>query len=135
MTAIVAALLLTAAAVGLDGWLLHSDRAADVLTPDPQRVVQNFVVTVAARRPEAATQYLAAEDAGTVRELRELGDALLAHHGDFRFADSEVERTGDTAEVRAHLRTARDKTLQRRFRLIRDPRTRLWKIAEFDLRA
>jgi hypothetical protein len=134
MTAILAALLLAAGALGLDAWLLRGDGAADVLTPTPEKVVQGFVGHLAARRPESAETLLAepARDARAVERMRAWAATLHARHGDFRFAEAETTRAGDAADVRASLRTARDGAVERHFQLRRDPRTRLWKITRFD---
>jgi hypothetical protein len=132
MSAIVAVVLLTAAAVGLDAWLVWSGRALDILTPAPERVVQSFVGAIAAKRPNPAATHLA-------RELRVDGAArvaaldaeLRARHGGYRFEDADAEREGDGAVVRARLRTPRGESLEQVFALARDPETRVWKIVAF----
>lgn len=137
MIPIVAALFLTAAALGADAWLVRTDKALDLVTPEPSKVVQGFVGALAAGRPEIAEHQLASEtraDDATER-LRAWAEALRARHGDFRFEDGEPQQDGDLAEVLARLRTARDGTLERRFRLARDPESRLWKITAYEERA
>jgi hypothetical protein len=130
MTAILAAVALTAAALGLNAWLVRTDTALDLITPEPVRVVQAFVAALAARRPESAATHLAhAED----NDLRDLASALRSRHGDYRFENGDARRQGEEANVRARLRTERDGTIERSFRLAREPRSRLWKITESDL--
>ena len=135
MKAILAAVVLTMAAVGLDAWLLRSDGAADLLTPEPTRVVQAFIAALAANRPESARQYVVGgdQDAGATERLRRAADALRARVGRYRFDEAEARREGDTAEVAAHLRADRGAAMDRAFRLTRAPDTRLWKIAAFEL--
>ena len=127
MTAIIGALLLTAAALGLDAWLVATDRALDLLTPGPERVVHGLVGTLAARRPVSAATYVAEEPEAEAR-LRRLDDSLRARHGDYRFHHADVTRAGETAEVQARLRSSRGETFSRPFTLARDPATRLWKV-------
>lgn len=124
MTAIVAALLVSAAALRLNVWLVRADRAVDLITPEPQRVVQSFVGALAAHRPESARGELA-EDVRDAVEVRRLDAMLRARHGDYRFAGAETSREGEAATVRATLDTARDGPVEQRFRLARDRRTRL----------
>ena len=136
MTAIVAAIVLTAAALSLNAWLLRFEPAAGVLTPEPERVVQSFVGTVIARRPGAAEAYLAEdlrESSASADRLRSIGTELRARHGAVRFEDADTRRDGETAEVRVRLATTRDGVIERPFRLTRDPHSRLWKIADFHL--
>jgi hypothetical protein len=129
MTAIIGALVLTAAALGVTGWLVTTDRALDLLTPGPERVVQTLVGTLAARRTGSAATQMAEEvriDADA--RLKALDEALRARHGDYRFEDAAVTRRDGTAEVRAHLRSSRGETFSHPFTLVRDPAMRLWKI-------
>ena len=129
MSAIVAALALTLGALAVNGWLAHLDRGLDVLTPEPARVVQSFVGALAARRPASAAQQLAesARTAATIARLREL--AASDERG--RFVDASTDRSGETAIVRARLRTAHGIEV-RDLALARDPDSRLWKITRFD---
>jgi len=133
MTAIVAALLLTAGTVGLTAWLVHVETIADLLTPEPQRVVQSFVSALGAGRAESAAQHLAtdARDATALARLRAAATAAER----LRFEDADAQREGDHAEVRAQLSTPRRPVVERRFRLVRQPDSRLWKITHFDLGA
>jgi hypothetical protein len=131
MKAIVAVVLLTAAAFGVTAWLVHGDRALSVLTPSPGRVVQTFVGALAAHRSGPAEAQLAEP----VREpalIQRLDRELRERHGDYRFAGAESTGDGERAEVRAELRTRRDGIIQRRFRLERDPRTRLWRVVDVE---
>jgi hypothetical protein len=58
---------------------------------------------------------------------------MRTRHQSVRFENADSERDGDTAEVRARLATSRDGILQRRFRLVRAPGSRSWKITHFEL--
>ncbi|HYE89587.1 MAG TPA: hypothetical protein VEA38_01150 [Terriglobales bacterium] len=127
MKAILAALALTGAALGLDAALLRSDAAREVLVPDPVRVVQSVVGALAARRVETAHAH-ADESSVSEDDLAAWAAALRAEHGDFRFEDAVERRAGDAAEVRTRLHTERTKTVERTFRLTRDPSTDLWKV-------
>ena len=130
MTAIVAALLFTAAAVGLTASMLPHDTAADLLTPEPTRVVQSFVSALAARRAVSAEQYLAkgARDAAALARLR-----AAAAGERLRVEGADMLRHGDVADVRAQLSTGSQPAVERRFRLMRDAESRLWKITHFEL--
>ena len=116
---------------------MRTDTALDLVTPEPAKVVQGFVSMRAAGRPESAEHQFATEarDGGAVERLRAWAEALHERHGDFRFEDGEPQHDGDVAEVRARLRTARDGTVERRFRLVREADSRLWRIADFEERA
>ena len=130
MNAIVAAVLLTAAAVGLTAWLLPADTVADLLTPEPTRVVQSFVSALGAGRADSAEQHLAASarDPETRARLR------AAAAGDrIRIEDADALRHGDAADVRAQISIGREPAVERRFRLVRDAGSRLWKITQFEL--
>ena len=132
MTAIVAAFLVTATALGFNAWLLRNDAAADVLTPKPERVVQNFIGMLTARREQPAAQYVEGNGTHVAETLKPVATTFRARHGFARVMSAETRREGDRAEVRARIRTTRDGTIERRFWLARDSRTRLWKIAGFE---
>jgi len=127
MTAILAALALTLGAFALDAALLRSETAREVLVPQPARVVQSVVGALAARRVETAHAH-ADEASVSEDDLAAWAAALRAEHGEFRFEDAEERRTGDVTDVRARLRTERTTTLERTFRLTREPSTALWKV-------
>jgi hypothetical protein len=133
MIPILATLALIAAALGLDAWLVRTDATADLVTPRPVRVVQSFVGALAAGRPAVAAELLADADGVRDAQLRALSAELRARHGAYRFADGVQRRSRDEAAVRARVRTERAGTLERPFRLARDPDTRLWRIVDFDL--
>jgi hypothetical protein len=130
MIAILAAIVLTAVAIGTNAWLLHADGAREMLTPDPPRVVQNFIGALSARRPAIAESHVALEVRAGLSEdrLRAFASGLRARYGAFRFADATEERDGNTARVRAKLKTDRAGEIEVPFRLTRDPSTHLWKI-------
>jgi hypothetical protein len=130
MSAIVAAVLLTVGAVGFTAWLLPADTAADVLTPEPARVVQSFVSALAAGRAVSAEQYLAP----SAREPETLARLYAAAAGArIRIQDADTLRHGDAADVRAQISIGREPAMERRFRLVRDAGSRLWKITQFEL--
>jgi len=130
MSAVLAAVMLTLAAVGANAWLLDRDATREILTPDPSRVVQNFVGAVAARRPSIARQYVAAHAAGDVptEPLKAFASRLGVERERFRFVDATDTRHGDSASVRTRLRTSHGEDVELTFHLARDPSTQLWKI-------
>jgi hypothetical protein len=132
---IVALVAITVIALGLDAGLLRHHRLRDLLTPDPAKVVQGFVGAIAAARPDVARRQLADETRArlSAQELAARAAEFRARHGHYRFEDAGVRRRGDVAEVQARLRTERAGTVERRFRLVRESDTRLWKITEEDL--
>ena len=129
MIAILAAIVLTAVAIGTNACLLHANLAREILTPDPPRVVQNFIGALSARRSTIAEHQVAPEAEMSEARLREFASELRTRHGEFRFADATEERDGDTARVRARLKTDKAGEITLPFRLTRDPSTHLWKIA------
>ena len=131
MKAIVGAILLTAAALGVTAWCVAGDRALEILTPRPERVVQNLVGTLAGKRPESAATQMAGDAADAAGRLRALDRTLRERHGDYRFADAQAVRRGDEADVRAELRSSRGERFAQRFALVRDSATRLWKVTAF----
>jgi hypothetical protein len=128
MKAIVVAVLLTVGATAVVGWMLDGETASDLLTPEPERVVQSFVSALAARRAVSAEQHLA--PGVRHEETREKLRAAAAAER-LRFEDANVLRHGDVADVHAQLSTPGQPRIERRFRLMRDAESRLWKITEF----
>jgi hypothetical protein len=104
-----------------------------VLTPEPARVVQTFIGSLAAERPHVAREHLAEDVRPRIaaRDLRAWADDVRARHGEFRYEDATENREGDTSEVSARLHTRRDGDVAHAFRLTRDARSHLWKIAAF----
>ena len=135
MRAILAALAITAIALGANAVLLRHEGMRDLLVPGPAKVVQGFVGVMAARRPEVARNQLSREARTqlSAETLRTRAAEFRERHGDYRYEGADVQRTGDVASVRTRLRTTRDGTVVRTFRLVRDADTDLWKIAEFSL--
>ena len=133
MIPILATAAFTAAALGLDAWRVRTDATVDLVTPRPVRVVQSFVGALAAGRPAVAAELLADADGAGEAQLRTLSAELRARHGAYRFAEGAQRRSHDVATVRARVRTERAGTIERPFRLVRDPDTRLWRIVDFDL--
>ena len=135
MIPIVAALLLTAGAIALDGWLLRFDPVADVLTPSPARVVQSFVGAINARRPASAVRQLTEVARGSATTDRLAADVAEAHarHGTLRWEDATAAVDGAHAEVVARLASPTSGFTQARFTMRRDLRSRLWGIAAHDL--
>ena len=132
MIAIIGAVLLTAVALAVNAWLVTTDRALELLTPAPEQVVHNVVAAVSAHRPESAATHLAAPLRNDAEGwLARLDAELRRRHGDYRFEDADATRQGDSAEVRARLRSPDGDVASRRFMLARDPSTRLWKITAF----
>ena len=135
MRAILAALGITAIALVANAVLLRHEGVRDLLVPGPAKVVQGFVGVLAARRPEVARNQLSREARVllSVEALRARAAEFRERHGDYRYDGGDVQRNGDMADVRTRLRTKRDGTIVRTFRLVRDSDTNLWKIAEFSL--
>ena len=132
MKPILAAVVITAIALGLNAALLRHDPVRDLLTPAPAKVVQGFVGATAAARSGVARNQLASETRAQVSDeaLAARAEAFRARHGHYRYEGGDVRRNGEVAEVQARLRTERDGTVARTFRLARDPRTHLWKITD-----
>jgi hypothetical protein len=84
MKAIVAALAPTLAALGVDVWFLRSEAAREVLVPSPSRVIQTFIGSLAAKRPEVAREHMAEALRARVSrdDLRTWADDLRARHGE-----------------------------------------------------
>jgi hypothetical protein len=129
MTAIVGALLLTVVALGVNAWLVSNDRALEILTPAPEQVVRGLVGALSAHRHASAATHLSDElRADAEAPLAALDEELRSRSGDYQLHDAIASGDGDTAEVRAELRTSRGETFSHSFRLARDPDTRLWKV-------
>ena len=135
MRAIFAAIAVAAIALTMNAALLRHEGVRELLVPAPAKVVQGFVGAVAARRPEIARTQLSREPRAklSAEALRARAAEFRDQHGDYRYESGDVHRSGDVADVQAHLRTKRDGTIIRTFRLVRDPETSLWKITEFSL--
>lgn len=136
MKTLIVVLVVLAVLLAVNYSAVRMNAALDLLTPDPENVVQGFVSTLSAGRYDIARDELDEELQAKMQKqnLEQLNHSLKERFGayDFELGGEEQVR-GDQAVYLARIKTQRSGTQEFRFELKRDEQSRLWEISNLNL--